>query len=84
MSKEESLLDFTAHGLLPPGDYTLTLAELRESPLIDGPEGTNSIPGWDMSWRLQLTEISGRRHSWSCVAWRLVQHPFVARAFRLP
>ncbi len=42
---------FTTEGLLPAGDYVLTLAELRESMLIHGPESRTEYPGWDANWR---------------------------------
>ena len=47
---------FTAEGILPPGDYVLTLAELRKSILVRGPRGKKAIPGWDVEWRLLLVE----------------------------
>ncbi len=40
---------FTAEGVLPPGDYRLTLDELRSSVLVTG-EGVES-KNWDMDWR---------------------------------
>lgn len=46
------LPDFTADGLLPPGDYPLTLAELRQSVLVTG----TGVLAWDAAWRLQLVE----------------------------
>ena len=46
------LPDFTNDGLLPPGDYELTLDSLRESMLVVGPQAGR--PTWDASWRLQL------------------------------
>lgn len=45
---------FTPDGLLPPGDYELTLAELRESVLVVG-LGAGS-PNWDEPWRRQLVD----------------------------
>jgi hypothetical protein len=36
MNDRARLPDFTEDGLLPPGDYELTLAELTESPLVGG------------------------------------------------
>jgi hypothetical protein len=45
---------FTEDGLLSPGDYELTLSELRESMLVKGP-GT-SCPGWDAAWRAELID----------------------------
>ena len=46
--------DFTGDGLLPPGDYEVTLDELRSSVLVDGPADTNVCPEWDGSWRMRL------------------------------
>jgi hypothetical protein len=43
---------FTAEGLLPPGDYALTLAELAASALVVGPPGHPAT--WDTRWRAQL------------------------------
>lgn len=42
---------FTVDGLLPPGDYELTLDELRNSYLVTGP---SARPTWDAAWRLHL------------------------------
>ena len=50
---------FTADGLLPAGDYTLSLADLRKSILVLGPQGKHAISGWDVEWRLQLVENFG-------------------------
>ncbi len=47
-----NLPPFTSDGLLPAGDYPLTLDELRESTLVLGP-GERS-PTWDAGWRLTL------------------------------
>ena len=44
---------FTAQGLLPPGDYELTLEELRASFLVVGPEQDDDS-SWDRSWRETL------------------------------
>ena len=46
------LPDFTIDGLLPPGDYALTLDELRQSVLVV----CSGVAGWDDAWRLQLVE----------------------------
>ena len=43
---------FNEHGLLPPGDYSLTLEELADSHLVTG----NPSTSWDESWRLQLVK----------------------------
>ena len=48
-------LSFTTDGLLPPGDYELTVAELRESLLVRGViEAKNST--WDTAWRAKLVD----------------------------
>ena len=51
--------DFTADGLLPPGDYELTLDELRESPLVAGFADAAAWPHWDASWRGRLVDNLG-------------------------
>ena len=45
---------FTPDGVLPAGDYPLTLEELRASPLVTG-EGVAS-PTWDSEWRRQVVD----------------------------
>ena len=45
---------FTDEGLLPPGDYELTFAELLESPLVLGPGPPAKWPDWDARWREAL------------------------------
>ncbi len=45
---------FNKYGLLPPGDYELTLEELKKSILVKGP--ANKPPTWDAAWRLTLVE----------------------------
>lgn len=47
---------FTAEGLLPPGDYELTLAQLRESIFVSGPEDAQVYPSWDRLWRSYLVD----------------------------
>lgn len=54
MRKE--LPPFTPDGLLPPGDYALTLAELFDSVLVHGPSDKSQYPDWDLSWRYQLVQ----------------------------
>lgn len=49
---------FTKEGLLPPGDYTMTLAELKKSILVEGPP-KRVAPGWDRDWRAGLVENLG-------------------------
>lgn len=46
-------LEFTFEGLLPPGDYEMTLEEIRKSILVQGPD-VRKYPNWDVGWRLQL------------------------------
>lgn len=46
--------EFTADGLLPPGDYELTLDDLRESMLVTGPDPAH--PDWDAAWRSELVD----------------------------
>jgi hypothetical protein len=53
-SDSKRLPEFTDDGLLPPGDYELTLAELAESPLVSGPLDRDGYPQWDAAWRFQL------------------------------
>jgi hypothetical protein len=45
---------FTPEGLLPSGDYPLSLTELRDSFLVTG-EGVGS-EHWDAAWRGQLVD----------------------------
>jgi len=46
------LPQFTRQGVLPPGDYPMTIEELRTSFLVSGPKGVGR--GWDADWRLKL------------------------------
>jgi hypothetical protein len=48
---------FTADGLLPPGDYTLTLTDLLHSHLVTG-QGVGSTT-WDSTWRERLVRNLG-------------------------
>ena len=50
-----SLPAFTPDGLLPAGDYPLSLAELEDSALVHGP-GAATHPNWDAEWRLELVK----------------------------
>lgn len=45
---------FTSEGVLPPADHELTLAALRSSMLVTGPE--QGYPNWDRAWRAQLVD----------------------------
>src|SRR5690554_5832515 len=47
-------LKFTKDGLLPKGEYDLTLDELRASILVSGP--VPQIPEWDAPWRAFLVD----------------------------
>lgn len=43
---------FQENGLLPPGDYEMSLEELRASALVTGPEEL----AWDSDWRRHLVD----------------------------
>gem|GEM_PF-6478245 len=45
---------FTSDGVLPVGDYVLTIKELRQSHLVTGQ--MNASPGWDSEWRGHLVD----------------------------
>jgi hypothetical protein len=49
-----SLPDFV-NDVLPPGDYKLTMQELRASMLVQGRFGVTE-PNWDVSWRSSLLD----------------------------
>jgi hypothetical protein len=51
------LPSFTSGGVLPPGDYDLTLAELAASSLVDRPDV--DAAAWDSVWRAQLVRNLG-------------------------
>jgi len=53
------LLLFTNEGLLPPGEVVLTLQELEQSILADGPDDRRAYPGWDVAWRRKLVQNLG-------------------------
>ncbi len=55
-SRPRSLPTFNAEGVLPLGDYELTLEELQESFLVLGPDYPARYVSWDTAWRLQLVE----------------------------
>ena len=46
-------LAFDARGMLPPGDYPMTLDGLRRSILVDGPPGREA---WNRDWRAWLVD----------------------------
>lgn len=54
-----SLLDFNSDGVLPPGDYALTLDELETSLLVVGPSDRERCKSWNEPWRLQLVRNLG-------------------------
>ena len=47
------LPEFDDFGLLPPGDYRLTLDELKQSMLVTGPDDHEP---WDAEWRAYLVD----------------------------
>lgn len=49
-----ALPDFTTYGVLPPGEYPITLEELENSYLVFGPPAPNLPSSWDVAWRRQL------------------------------
>lgn len=51
---QHPLPSFTVDGLLPAGDYELTLSELAESLLVAGPQGDARSDNWNAGWRRQL------------------------------
>lgn len=59
MGNAKLLPGFSESGLLPPGDYELTLEELEDSALVTGPESLKLYPHWDAAWRLQLVRNLG-------------------------
>ena len=48
---------FDEYGLLPPGDYPLTLPELKQSMLVNGPAPAHEP--WDAPWRAHLVDNLG-------------------------
>jgi hypothetical protein len=50
----EGLPPFTEDGVLPEGDWLLTLDELRNSHLVKG--SSASLPGWNAEWRSMLID----------------------------
>jgi hypothetical protein len=47
---------FDADGLLPAGDYELSLDELRASSLVLSPQDVSVRPNWDAAWRRRLVD----------------------------
>jgi uncharacterized protein DUF6932 len=56
MAKPPLLPAFSPEGLLPIGDYSLTIAELRKSALVVGPRGKHRSRHWDAEWRASLVD----------------------------
>ena len=54
-----TLPPFDQDGLLPLGDYELSLEELRESILVSGPGDPTAYPSWDRPWREHLVHNLG-------------------------
>ena len=52
----DKIPDFDENGLLPVGDYEVTLTELRASILVRGPRDRIKYPNWDAIWRLWLVD----------------------------
>jgi hypothetical protein len=52
----QRLPHFNASGLLPPGDYLLSVAELRVSELVLGFGEPKDRPTWDAVWRERLVD----------------------------
>jgi hypothetical protein len=57
--QRRSLPGFSADGLLPQGDFELTLEQLATSSLVRGPRSRRRSPHWDTAWRTQLVENLG-------------------------
>jgi hypothetical protein len=53
-TKMTSVPSFDSQGLLPAGDYELTFADLRSSPLVLGVGDAASV--WDTAWRSALVD----------------------------
>lgn len=47
---------FVGDGVLPPGDFELSISELKQSMLVGGPENRTENLHWDKSWRMKLVE----------------------------
>jgi hypothetical protein len=48
--------DFNSDGVLPAGDYSLSIAQLKVSKLVVGGVPPSASPNWDAAWRLRLVE----------------------------
>jgi hypothetical protein len=56
MDMTDRIPDFDENGLLPIGDYEVTLTELRGSILVHGPRDRLRYPNWDAGWRRWLVD----------------------------
>lgn len=57
MSDEMSVIPtFQDDGLLPPGDYEVTLTNLKISPLVLASGACTKWPDWDADWREKLVD----------------------------
>lgn len=58
---EVLLPPFTPDGLLPAGDFTMTIDQLHDSYLVQGPPrlGPGGVRHWDTMWRSQLVSNLG-------------------------
>jgi len=54
MQVGRNLPEFVEDGVLPPGDYPMTLEQLRECWLVSGPGLAH--PTWDSEWRRRLVD----------------------------
>ncbi|WP_417734344.1 DUF6932 family protein [Rosistilla oblonga] len=52
----EKIPAFDRNGLLPVGDYDVSLFDLRGSVLCRGPDDRQAYPNWDSAWRVWLVE----------------------------
>lgn len=50
---------FDSDGLLPPGDYEVSLDELQQSVLVLGAGNQEEHPSWDRPWRERLVKNFG-------------------------
>ncbi len=48
------LPNFNRNGLLPQGDYELSIPQIRQSILVNGPVGSARSRNWNQEWRLVL------------------------------
>lgn len=55
MSANAAVPDFTVAGILPVGTFRVTIAELKTSVLVMGPQYA-PVEHWDAAWRARLVE----------------------------